>query len=95
MHESTCTYSPVPYITNDHFDGSGSGFRPSSSFRVLHWEANFDEETLEEKTIEISQNDLHIELPGKWEYTLYPDIYGLPESFMSLLSQTIRLANER
>jgi arginine metabolism regulation protein II len=32
---------------------------------------------------------------GQWDETLFPDIYGIPESLMSLLSQVIRLANEQ
>lgn len=47
------------------------------------------------KTKESGENDLHLERPGLWNATLYPDIFGIPESFMVLLSQAIRLGNER
>ncbi|GMG12951.1 unnamed protein product [Aspergillus oryzae] len=47
------------------------------------------------KSDEVGHNDIHLEVMGQWRDTLYPDIYGVPESLMTLLSQTIRIANER
>lgn len=43
----------------------------------------------------IGHNDIHLEVMGQWDDTLFPDIYGIPESLMALLSQVIRLANEQ
>lgn len=47
------------------------------------------------KTIDVGYNDIHLEVSGYWQPTLYPEMYGVPESLMTLLSQTISLANEK
>lgn len=46
------------------------------------------------KDTELAEGDLHLVAPGQWERTLYPECVGIPESFMQLLSQVIRLGNE-
>ncbi|KAJ5266648.1 Protein of unknown function DUF3468 [Penicillium angulare] len=48
-----------------------------------------------EKDPAVAQRDLHLAVPGRWSLTLFPKIYGIAESFLMLLSQVIRLANER
>lgn len=48
-----------------------------------------------EKDPSVAQRDLHLAIPGRWSLTLFPKIYGVAESFLMLLSQVIRLANER
>ena len=48
-----------------------------------------------QKTEEVGYNDIHLDVTGMWQATLYPEIYGVPESLMSLLSQTISLVNEK
>jgi arginine metabolism regulation protein II len=49
----------------------------------------------EEKDPELGQRDLHLAIPGRWSSTLFPTVYGVDELFLMLLSQVIRLANER
>lgn len=73
----------------------GSPPSASDAFRVSEWEAVFDTEMSREKSSELGHNDLHLEVPGRWSPTLYPDIYGVPEDFLLLLSATTRLGNER
>lgn len=58
------------------------------------------EETLEsgldptsEKSTEVGYNDIHLDNNGRWQETLYTKIYGVPETLLSLLSQTVKLAN--
>ncbi|KAK9854871.1 Protein of unknown function DUF3468 [Penicillium brevicompactum] len=48
-----------------------------------------------EKDPEMAQRDLHLAIPGYWSSTLFPTVYGVDEIFLMLLSQVIRLANER
>lgn len=48
-----------------------------------------------EKDPSVAQWDLHLGIPGRWSLTLFPKIHGVAESFLMLLSQVIRLANER
>ena len=48
-----------------------------------------------EKSIELGYNDIHLELLGTWKDSLFQEMYGVPETLLGLLSQTIRLANEQ
>ncbi|XWW97839.1 hypothetical protein V2A60_005826 [Cordyceps javanica] len=48
-----------------------------------------------QKSEDVGYNDIHLDVSGKWHATLYPEIFGVPESLMTLLSQTISLANEK
>lgn len=64
------------------------------SFRLVAWE-NFEKKTSEAKNREQGENDLHLSTPGVWTATLYPEIFGVPELWLMLLSQVIRLANEK
>jgi arginine metabolism regulation protein II len=45
------------------------------------------------KTSEVGYNDIHLDFQGKWEETLYTKIYGVPETLLTMLSQTVKLAN--
>lgn len=67
----------------------------SISFRLGKWRSDLKEKMLEPKTSEEGENDLHLETPGLWQQTLFSDVYDIPESFLALLSQVIRLANEK
>lgn len=55
--------------------------------------AGLDNSTL--KLSDIGYSDIHLEVQGNWAQTLFPQIYGIPESLLTLLSQTICLANDR
>lgn len=72
----------------------GSPPATPDTFRVSEWESVFDAEMTREKASELGHNDLHLEVPGRWSPTLYPDIYGVPEEFLLLLSAATRLGNE-
>lgn len=45
------------------------------------------------KDVIVSLHDIHLEDPRFYADTMYLQIYGLPETWLSLLSQTTRLAN--
>ncbi|OJD36538.1 c6 transcription factor [Diplodia corticola] len=48
------------------------------------------------KPFHLGVHDLHLAIPGDFaQHTLYPSVYGIPESLMQLISQTTRLGNER
>ncbi|KAI1082091.1 fungal-specific transcription factor domain-containing protein [Whalleya microplaca] len=64
------------------------------SFRLHKWH-NLDQEMYVLKTREEGENDLHLERPGIWSATLYPDIFGMPEILLFLLSLVIRLGKEK
>lgn len=48
-----------------------------------------------QKPESIGYNDIHLDVSGTWHVTLYPEMFGVPESLMTLLSQTISLVNEK
>ncbi|KAI5922110.1 fungal-specific transcription factor domain-containing protein [Camillea tinctor] len=62
----------------------------SCRFRLPKWR-DLDQEMLIMKTREEGENDLHLERPGIWTATLYPEIFGIPEVLIFLLSLVIRL----
>lgn len=64
-------------------------------FRILPSQEFSANAMLMEKDPEIGQRDLHLAIPGYWSSTLFPTVYGVDEIFLMLLSQVIRLANER
>ncbi|GME34273.1 Succinate-semialdehyde dehydrogenase [Neofusicoccum parvum] len=75
------------------YETTSLSMAPGSSFRVFDWDS--DLEMQQEKDSELAVNDLHLEIPGHWRGSLYPDVYGIPESLMLLISQATRLGNER
>lgn len=68
---------------------------PRNGFRSSQWEGRLEQRMNEIKEAVMGENDLHLEIPGRWDCTMYPSIFGVPESFLFLLSQVTRLANER
>lgn len=66
----------------------------SLSFHLPKW-GNLDQEMLEVKSQEEGENDLHLERPGIWSDTLYPEIFGIPESWILMVSLVIRLGKEK
>ena len=68
--------------------------RDGLSFRLKDWN-DLDQEETVVKSQEEGENDLHVSEPGLFSATMYPEIYGIPETWIFLLSQTIRLGNER
>lgn len=67
----------------------------SRSFRLREWEGRLDQRMSEFKEPRQGENDLFLDIPGRWDPTMYPLIYGIPESLLFLLSQVTRLGNER
>ncbi|KAH8425171.1 Zn(II)2Cys6 transcription factor [Aspergillus melleus] len=65
------------------------------SFRMAHNILDGEIDIALEKGNKIGHNDIHLEIMGQWNETLFEDIYGIPESLLALLSQVIRLANEQ
>ncbi|OOQ89584.1 hypothetical protein PEBR_07486 [Penicillium brasilianum] len=75
-----------------------SGLAPASvdglSFRLYRWK-NLHKEMLRVRDREEGENDLHLERPGLFSATLYPEIFGIPEAWLLLLSCVIRLGTEK
>ncbi|KAJ3962464.1 hypothetical protein N0V92_000841 [Colletotrichum tropicale] len=64
-------------------------------FRIAEDSLGADLDISREKPAEVGYADIHLDVSGHWPVTMYPDIYGVPESLMTLLSQTISFANEK
>jgi hypothetical protein len=74
--------------------GLGMYSLDSLSFRLTGWK-NLNQEMMRVRGQEEGENDLHLERPGLWSSTLYPEIFGIPEQWVFLLSQVIRLGKEK
>lgn len=74
--------------------GLGNYSLDSLSFRLSGWK-NLDQEMMRVRGQEEGENDLHLERPGFWSNTLYPEIFGIPEPWVVLLSQIVRLGKEK
>lgn len=99
FHESTLVTgenSPQRLHIRKTIESSGMAIHSldSLSFRFPRWQ-NLDEEMSKVKSQELGENDLHLEWPREFPPTLYPEIFGVPEPWVGLLSQTIRLGKEK
>ncbi|KAJ4354468.1 uncharacterized protein N0V89_006205 [Didymosphaeria variabile] len=98
LHESTFVES----INSSHrlhvreaVETSGLAiFQDNMSFRLGTW-SDLDQDMKRVKGQEEGENDLHLEYPGVWSATLYPEIFGVPETWLFLISLVIRLAREK
>lgn len=77
-----------------HVDESTTAMAIPSGFHVNENRLG-DLDTLRDKPDDVGYYDIHLDVSGHWALTLYPDIYGIPESLMTLHSQTISLVNEK
>ncbi|KAJ5114089.1 hypothetical protein N7456_002623 [Penicillium angulare] len=64
-------------------------------FHRQKWANRFEQRMDERKDGPIVENDMHFEIPGKWDSSMYPEIYGIPEPLLFSLAHVTRLANER
>ncbi|KAF5988752.1 transcription factor ARG81 [Fusarium bulbicola] len=99
-HESTFTQNT---LNLDHRNrvreaieasGASAYSQDSLSFRLTAW-SNLDQDMHKVKGQEEGENDLHLQNPGIWSATLYPEIFGVPELHLFMLSLVIRLAREK
>ncbi|KAJ0122979.1 rginine metabolism regulation protein ii [Diaporthe amygdali] len=66
----------------------------SLQFRLSSWQ-DIQKEMAKIKSQHTGENDLHLEHPGIWSATLYPEIFGIPEQWLASLSLVIRLGKEK
>ncbi|KAF2166421.1 hypothetical protein M409DRAFT_66506 [Zasmidium cellare ATCC 36951] len=85
-------YHHVRRVIED--SGASAYSKDSLSFRLSRWE-NLETDMLVLKDRESGENDLHLQIPGTWLETLYPEIFGVPEVHLLLVSLIIRLSRER
>ncbi|KAJ9654502.1 hypothetical protein H2198_006445 [Neophaeococcomyces mojaviensis] len=84
------------YLVRDAVESSGVVVDGSDTpdFRIKGWK-DWHAEMMVLKPQDEGENDLHLERPGFYPATLYPEIFGVPEPWLLLLSQVIRLGNEK
>lgn len=83
------TEAPETYSSD-----SNMAIVPVSKFRIA--EASLGElDSERDKPDDIGYNDIHLEVSGNWQLTMYPEMYGIPETLMTLHAQTIGLVNEK
>ncbi|KAM0548859.1 hypothetical protein ACHAPJ_009715 [Fusarium lateritium] len=74
--------------------GASAYSQDNLEFRLTTW-SNLDQDMLKIKGQEEGENDLHLQHPGIWSATLYPEIFGVPELHLFMLSLVIRLGREK
>lgn len=99
FHESTIIsglHSKQRHHVREAVESSGMVIysRDGLFFRLKDWN-NLDQEDMVVKSQDDGENDLHLSEPGQFSATMYPEIYGIPEPWIFLLSQAIRLGNEK
>ncbi|KAJ3481891.1 hypothetical protein NLG97_g7707 [Lecanicillium saksenae] len=99
MTESTCG-CPMRNIhpvrpTSISSLGTAESQQTLRSFRLAKESTESDIYMRIIKNDTVAHDDIHLEVPGQWRASLFPQLYGLPEDLLALLSQVIRLANEQ
>ncbi|KAF7189180.1 Arginine metabolism regulation protein II [Pseudocercospora fuligena] len=74
--------------------GARAYSKDSLSFRLPTLD-NLETDMLKVKDQEMGENDLHLEVPGRWPSSQYDEIFGISESYVFLVSLIIRLAKEK
>nr|POE48819.1 hypothetical protein CFP56_38916 [Quercus suber] len=75
--------------------GASSYSRDELSFRLPPAVENLEANMLRVKDQELGENDLHLQFPGQWPSSQYEEIFGLPETYLFLVSLILRLAREK
>lgn len=83
------------FYTEDDDNEPSTSVSEVRVFRIAESFLNYGLDPLHEKQEDDGYNDIHLDMQGRWSKTLYPSIYNMPESLMTLLSQTVSLANEK
>ena len=91
---SSSSTSSAPASPHVNSSNSSMAIVPLSKFRIA--EASLGElDSHRNKPDEVGYNDIHLEVSGHWHMTMYPEMYGIPESLMTLHAQTVSLVNEK
>ncbi|KAJ9635390.1 hypothetical protein H2201_005782 [Coniosporium apollinis] len=96
-------YGPLVNTISDRGDGTrrtdtskthtGHNARLDDFLRLKAHQSDSDLEIEEPKDSEIGLHDIHLEDSREFSDHMYLQIYGIPETWLSLVSQTTRLAN--
>lgn len=86
----TSSHQRVHVVEVTETSGVNAYGQDSPSFRLPKFQ-NLDTEMQRAKSQEEGENDLFLERIGDFPATLYPEVFGVPESCMLMLSLVIRL----
>ncbi|PLB55241.1 hypothetical protein P170DRAFT_36219 [Aspergillus steynii IBT 23096] len=87
-------FQPPPVETSESVGSMGEADARLDTFLRLETHASDRDLNIHErKDQETSLRDIHLEDSRDYPETLYKEIYGIPETWLSLVSQTTRLAN--
>lgn len=81
----------ICFATGPCTRGSSNGSPERFSVTEDTLEAGLDPTS--EKPSDVGYNDIHLDVNGRWQEGLYTKIYGVPETLLTALSQTVKLAN--
>ncbi|KAK5936539.1 hypothetical protein PMZ80_011226 [Knufia obscura] len=96
LHEDKAASAPIihmPRIPYAPQPEAGHNARLDDFLRIEQGEDHEEPDMAEQKDKEVGLHDIHLQDPRQHPDSMYLQIYGLPETWLSLLSQTTRLAN--
>ncbi|KAH6633191.1 fungal-specific transcription factor domain-containing protein [Boeremia exigua] len=79
--------------TNQYGSTSHENSQLDDFLRIRSHGTDSDDDAETQKDNETGLRDIHLEDARPWSNTLYMDIYGIPEIWLSYVSQTTRVAN--
>ncbi|KAF4468698.1 arg81-transcription factor involved in arginine metabolism [Fusarium albosuccineum] len=91
--ESRCSNLEIP--TDDPTRGYNEPPEKDGKFCLAEECYDIGLDPSEQKTPDVGFTDIHLQVQGQWNKTLFPSIYGFPESLWTLLSQTVATVNEK
>ncbi|KAF2628069.1 hypothetical protein BU25DRAFT_410190 [Macroventuria anomochaeta] len=90
-------HAPAPVIgscgTNQDANTSHEHSQLDDFLRIQSHGTDSEDDSEAHKDNETGLRDIHLEDARPWSNTLYMDIYGIPEIWLSYVSQTTRVAN--
>ena len=91
LHEDKAT--DLPKVLSAPQLETGPNARLDDFLRIEPGEEYEELELEDQKDAEVGLHDIHLQDPRQYPDTMYLQIYGVSETWLSLLSQTTRLAN--
>ncbi|RAR05841.1 C6 transcription factor [Stemphylium lycopersici] len=88
-----CNTKVTPSSSENATKATGTLSQLDDFLRIVAPCAESDSDVDLAKDQEAGIHDIHLSDPRPWPKTLYMDIYGIPEIWLSLVSQTTRVAN--